>query len=267
MNTEIRRRNHKERPPRYAATSRRHWPLATAVMALLWIGPILACGSFQPRPTLTPQPLAVPIQDTPEREQVSPTPTPTLPPPPSPTATEIATATPTPVPSISLKIGEPARIIAAGGLNIREQPNTGAPIVVRLGFGKRVLVMDGPISTDELVWWQVDDNQGNVGWAAAGQGAEEWITSQIGEPQPVNRSPSVGDRIVVTLNGQLSVRALPGTNSVVVARVNTSEQFSVVAGPQAADGYLWFQIRSDDGQVEGWAADGRGGERWLSPLE
>ena len=40
-----------------------------------------------------------------------------------------------------------------------------------------------------------------------------------------------------------------------------------MAGPQAADGYFWYQIRSEDGQVEGWAADGSEGERWLSPLE
>ena len=63
------------------------------------------------------------------------------------------------------------------------------------------------------------------------------------------------------------MRALPGIGAAVVARASTNDTFTVVAGPQAADGYFWYQIRSDDGQLEGWAADGREDERWLSPLE
>jgi hypothetical protein len=52
-----------------------------------------------------------------------------------------------------------------------------------------------------------------------------------------------------------------------VARANPGDQFTVMAGPQEANGYTWFQIRSDDGAIEGWAADGTGAERWISPLE
>ena len=50
-------------------------------------------------------------------------------------------------------------------------------------------------------------------------------------------------------------------------RANPGDQFTVMAGPQEANGYTWFQIRSDDGAIEGWAADGTGAERWISPLE
>jgi len=67
--------------------------------------------------------------------------------------------------------------------------------------------------------------------------------------------------------GQLSVRLTPGTNAELVARVNPGDQFTIMAGPQEASGYTWYQIRSDDGAIEGWAADGSGSERWLSPLE
>ncbi|OUC04951.1 hypothetical protein RY27_30220, partial [Litorilinea aerophila] len=89
---------------------------------------------------------------------------------------------------------------------------------------------------------------------------------RIGEPQPVNRPPRVGDRVVVT-TAQLSVRALPGTDGALLTRVNQGQEFTVLAGPQSANGYTWYQIRSDDGTVEGWAADGDGTTRWLSPLE
>ena len=241
-------------------------PMGLLVIALVWMGPILACGSFQPRPTPTRQPLvATTSGNAPTPEQPSPTTAPTAVPP--PTVTVAPPPTPTLVVRNPLNIGEQARILIAGGLNIREQPTIGAPVVTLLAQGKRVLVLDGPTGSEGYVWWKVDDNQGNVGWVAGGAGDEQWISAQVGELRPVNRAPIIGDQVVVTLLGKLSVRALPGVTSVIEARASTNERFLVVAGPQAADGYFWYQIRSEDGQVEGWAADGSEGERWLSPLE
>ena len=240
--------------------------LALVTLSLVWAGPILACGSFQPRPTPTPSPVvATSTPLSPEAVQSPATAVPTQPPPPT------ATALPSPTATIAiqnpLSVGDQARIVADTGLNIREQPSTDAPVIILLARGKRVLVLEGPAASEGFIWWRVDDNQGNIGWIASGDGREEWISPQVGEPRPVNRSPIVGDRVVVTLVGELSVRALPGVSSPLVARARTNEQFNVVAGPQSADNYFWYQIRSDDGRVEGWAADGRDGERWLTPLE
>lgn len=246
----------------------RTWRTLTAllVLSLLWLGPTLACGSFAPRPTPTPTPLPT---DTPQTA-ATPTAAPALL---EPTATftpnPTATFTPTPQPGTELMVGEPARIAAGGGLNLRETPNTDGELVVRLGFGQRVTVVDGPVSADGYTWWQVDAGEGTVGWAAAGDGTDVWLTPRIGEPQPVNRAPRVGDRVRVTMeaNQQLTVRTLPGTDSPVVTRVNPGQEFTVTAGPQSTGGFIWYQIRSDDGSVEGWAADGNDDTRWLSPLE
>jgi len=242
--------------------------------SLLWLGPALACGSFAPRPTptptrppvtlLTPASPAVPGQGgaaTPTPGLVLPTAT--LPPQPT------ATFTPTPLPGTAIVVGAPVRIAAPGGLNLRESASTSGPIITRLGFGQVVTVVDGPVTADGFTWWKVDDQQGNVGWVAEGDGEDEWLTPRIGEAQPVNRAPRVGDRVRVTMDPgqQLSVRALPGTDAPLVTRVNAGDEFTVVAGPQSADGFIWYQIRSDDGSVEGWAADGDGETRWLSPLE
>ncbi len=235
-------------------------------MSLLWIVPLLACGSFQPRPTPTRElPVVAPAQDTP----VPDLPTPTVSPPtaPSPTQTAVPSPTPTVFVRNPLTIGEPARITVPGGLNVREQPTVRSPAVTLLAQGKRIVVLEGPVSSDGYIWWKVDDSQGTVGWVAGGQGIDDWISPNVGEVRPIDRSPIIGDRVIVTLNGELTVRALPGVGSTIVSRARTNQTFTVVAGPQAADGYFWYQIRSDDGEVEGWAADGREGERWLSPLE
>lgn len=115
----------------------------------------------------------------------------------------------------------------------------------------------------------MDDRSGNQGWLAAGDGEDEWLSPRLGEAQPVNRSPRVGDRIVVTVEQgqQLSVRTLPTTDGPPASQVNAGTQFTVLAGPQSADGFVWYQIRSDSGNVEGWAAEGDSTRRWLSPLE
>ena len=240
--------------------------LGLLAMALLWVGPILACGSFQPRPTPTREiPVSAPDVETPVPDQPPPTAAPTATP--SPTETPVPPPTPTIVVRNPLTIGEPARITVVGGLNVREQPTVTSPAVTLLAQGKRITVLEGPVSSDGYIWWKVDDNQGTVGWVAGGQGLEDWISPQVGDARPVDRPPAIGDQVIVTLNGELTVRALPGVSGSVVARARTNETFTVVAGPQAADGYFWYQIRSDDGQVEGWAADGTEGERWLSPLE
>lgn len=263
------------KPTDRAALRGRTKLLPFLALSLLWVGPILACGSFQPRPTPVPTlpPAAATANAEAERALAQPTNTPVFLIEPTPTLTpEAAPPTDTPVPIAvtgGLAVGQPARVSAAGGLNIRQQPSTSGVLVTRLGFGIRLTVLEGPVSADDYVWWRVDDGQGNVGWGAQGDGTDEWITSRVGDPQPVNRSPSIGDRVRVTMDAgqQLTIRRVPGTSGAVASRANIGTEFTVLAGPQSADGYFWFQIRSDDGSLEGWAADGSGGSRWLSPLE
>lgn len=243
------------------------------VLSLIWLAPSLACGSFAPRPTPTPTPPpatpivaqgpvtgndAVPIA-TPLPLLPADTPTPQAPP----------TETPTPVPGTALAPGQPARVTAPAGLNYREAPATTARLIGQFGTGILVTVLEGPVDNDNFRWWRIDDGQGNSGWAAQGDGTTEWISPRIGQAQPSNRPPRVGERVQVTMpaGGQLSVRAAPGINQRLLTRVNPGSQYTVLAGPQSADGFTWFQIRSDDGTVEGWAADSDRTARWLSPLE
>jgi hypothetical protein len=127
-------------------------------------------------------------------------------------------------------------------------------------------VIEGPQTADGFTWWQVDDGQGNIGWVAERDAETEWLSPQLGQAQPADRAPRVGDRVQVTI-AELTIRAVPGTDAALLTRASQGQQFTVLAGPQSANGFTWFQIRSDDGAIEGWAADGDGTTRWLSPLE
>lgn len=250
-------------------------------LSLLWLAPALACGSFAPRPTPTPtistpdtffptitatagagEPEAStqPILETPAPEIVATD---------TPVAEPTATPAPTPAPGTVLQPGQPARVTAPAGLNMRTEPRSGSTLILQLGTGVRVQVIAGPTTADNFTWWQVDDGQGNIGWVAERDAETQWLSPQLGEAQPVDRAPRVDDRVAVTMpaGGQLSIRTLPGPDATLVVRADPGQQFTVLDGPQSAGGFTWYRIRSDDGQIEGWAADGDGTTRWLSPLE
>jgi uncharacterized protein YgiM (DUF1202 family) len=249
----------------------RKWQLrALLAVSLIWLAPTLACGSFAPRPTPTP---TLPPVSTAAAAAATATPLVNLSTPePSaaetPTAAPTATFTATAVPGTALAVGQPARVVAPDGLNMRDQPSSSGELLLLLGANQRVTVVEGPTEAEGFRWWRVDDGGGNVGWVAESDGETEWLSPRMGEAQPVDRAPRVGDRVQVTMsNGDLSVRVTPGTDAALVTRVAQGQQFTVMGGPQEASGYTWYQIRSDDGSVDGWAADGDGTDRWLSPLE
>lgn len=248
--------------------------------AVIWLAPTLACGSFAPRPTPTPSPPATPFlppvagttgdaatpASTPLIVKDPATPTPLLP---IVQATPADAAAPTPAPAplagTVLAAGQPARVTAPNGLNMRSAPTAAGTLVVQLATGARVTVLEGPTDAEGFTWWKVDGGNGQSGWVAQGDAETVWLSAQVGEPQAVNRSPRVGERVIISAD--LSVRATPGSDATLLTRIGPNTQMTVLAGPQSASGLNWYQVRSDDGTVEGWVAEGDGETRWVSPME
>jgi hypothetical protein len=83
----------------------------------------------------------------------------------------------------------------------------------------------------------------------------------------VNRAVKLGDRVQVTTAGNqlLTVRETPGKNAQLAARVLKGTQFTVRGGPTTQDSFVWWQLEGD--KVSGWAAEGDGTDRWLTPVE
>lgn len=251
-------------------------------VSILWAVPVIACGSFAPRATPTPTQIQLGVglgaqpaaNDTPSAPTANNNTNPTLLPV-APTVTPIPQPTPTftstPEPGTAIAVGQPARVVAPYGLNLRTDTSANAQLLTQLGSGQRVTVVDGPISAEGYTWWKVEDSAGNSGWGVDGDGENTWISPNVGGSQPVNRSPRVNERVRVTMPGdlQLTIRSLPGVDAPVLIRVDSGTEFSVVDGPRNANGYVWFRIRSNDGNIAGWAAeaDNNQANRWLSPLE
>lgn len=244
------------------------WPILLAFCTLLLA--VLACGGFQVRvtPTAIP-PEAVPPTAEPTATPAPPTETPV---PASPTAAP--TATPTQAPT-GMTIGAQARVAAAGGINVREQPSTQAKQMGRLNANVVVKLVEGPSQADNYVWWKVDNGAGLTGWVAAGPENDPWLVPAAAAaepvapsgPQLVDREIKLGDRVqVTTAEGQvLTVRDYAGTASTPVARIVRGTLFTVRGGPIKQNNLTWWELEGDT--VKGWAADGDGTDRWLTPVE
>jgi hypothetical protein len=114
--------------------------------------------SIPPTPTATPTITltATPVTHTPTATSTATqTPTPTF----TPTATATATITPTATPA-------PAHVFGTRGtgVHIRQEPFRSAPSIGTLWEGAPVIVFYPPRVSDGYVWWQVQDENGRLGW-------------------------------------------------------------------------------------------------------
>ncbi len=253
--------------PAGAGVPRRRWQVAL-VPLLVFVLTSLACGSFVPRPTPVPRPTATPIIEV--AQASSPTITPTLDLPTSVPTRDAPTPTftPTPAPGTAIIVGQPALVTATQGLNVRKTAGAGGDRSGRFPPGAIVSVLEGPLDADGYRWWRVGNNE-LAGWVAEGDGEATWLSPDLGSTQPVDRPVQLGDDVLVTVGdtGLLKVRADAGTSSPVQHQVADKAQLSVAEGPVEANGYRWWKVTNDSGNIIGWAAEGDGEDRWLTPLE
>jgi hypothetical protein len=57
-------------------------------------------------------------------------------------------------------------------VNLRGEPGLDAATIGQLPDGTVVTILGGPEEVDGLRWWRVEDDEGNVGWAAERVGGE-----------------------------------------------------------------------------------------------
>ncbi|MBL8154146.1 MAG: SH3 domain-containing protein [Anaerolineae bacterium] len=76
-------------------------------------------------------------------------------------------------------------------------------------------------------------------------------------PTPAPRI-TIGSTVVVIGDRGINVRLGPGTDQGVVDVADPGDQFIVLDGPQPANGLNWWQLRSLDGSITGWAAENDG---------
>jgi hypothetical protein len=75
---------------------------------------------------------------------------------------------------------------------------------------------------------------------------------------------TLGDWARVSIDPPLpsSIRSSPGSGGDVIGEAQPGDNLLVIDGPQCANGYTWWKVRSLDG-LEGWAVEGDSAAYWL----
>lgn len=132
-----------------------------------WLVPFGWTDELEPlsTPVATETPILTPTATAPAATpEVTPTVTSTS----APTATPVLTPTATPEGGIpSPSVGGSAEVTTRFQfINLREAPGLSAETIGQLQNGTVVTILEGPEEADDLRWWKVEDQEGNVGWAA-----------------------------------------------------------------------------------------------------
>ena len=169
-----------------------------------------------------------------------------------------------------LQIGGQARIFTTEGdrANMRSGPGTNFAVVEQLANDTIVAVLEGPQQAGDFTWWRVQ-SAGNTGWVVESadgirvlQPFGVLVAPTIDPTSTAPQTLAVGGFAVVTTDGNnLNARRQPSTNANVVKILRTSERVSIIGGPTRAEGFIWWQVRTEQGTA--WVAEGTADERWI----
>jgi tetratricopeptide (TPR) repeat protein/SH3-like domain-containing protein len=155
-----------------------------------------------------------------------------------------------------LKVGIPAVVYTTAGdhLNLRSGPGLNFDILLKLERNTLVTLLEGPRKSDGYAWWRVRTSDGKEGWAV----------ERVDQEQTLQPALMLGKGAVVhsTAGDKLNVRADAGKGAAIVTKLSDGDTVTVLDGPRAADGYIWWKVRTAD-NLEGWAVYFADGEQTL----
>jgi serine/threonine protein kinase len=177
-----------------------------------------------------------------------------------------------------VRVGDWVMISLGGSANaIRNEANTRQKESI-IGYaqqGELIQIIDGPVCdvNKSYLLWKVRTNtdDGLTGWTPETNGKDFYFTRlptkkvcsdapasvvQAGKKAMVTRYPNTASR----------VRAGAGVSNGVVFQVSPGTVVDVTDGPQCSDGYVWWKIRTPDGD-SGWMAEGDATTHYLIPYE
>ncbi|MDQ3045841.1 MAG: SH3 domain-containing protein, partial [Chloroflexota bacterium] len=156
---------------------------------------------------------------------------------------------PSPSPAGKFAIGDRVQV-ATDALNLRSSASTTSAVIVAMPEGTQGSVIDGPRNDGGYSWYRLETALG-TGWAVDSFLVDSGTAPEPG-PSPTTGKFQIGDVVSVSTDA-LNLRSSAGTGGAVVATMPNGTSGAVIGGPQAANGYTWYQLRT--GLGTGWAAD------------
>jgi uncharacterized protein YraI len=125
-------------------------------------------------------------------------------------------------------------------LNLRSAAGTDPSVLSVLSAGDEGTVVSGPDSVDGSNWYELDVD-GTTGWAVR----DYLAFADSGD------SFATGDLVLVNTDA-LTVRDDATTSGNAVETLAGGDTITIVSGPTDADGYSWYEVKTDD--ATGWVA-------------
>lgn len=134
--------------------------------------------------------------------------------------------------------------VTSDTLNVRSGPGTGYSIIDTIVYGTNGLIIDGPVSADGYVWYEIE----YVGGTYTG-----WVASDFLALVSTGGGFAIGDILMVT-SDTLNVRSGAGTGYSVIDTLTYGNQVQVLDGPYVNNGYTWYEVSYSFGGYTGWVA-------------
>jgi len=139
-------------------------------------------------------------------------------------------------------------VVIDGNLNLRDDAGTDAEILDVMADGAAATVVSGPVSADDMDWYELDTVDYGSGWAA-GDFLALAEDNSGGDDIPVGsiRFVQTDDR------SRLNLRGEPSIDADILDKLPVGTRVEILDGPETADGYDWYEIDTVD-FGSGWAA-------------
>lgn len=137
-----------------------------------------------------------------------------------------------------------AAVVAVGPLNLRADASLAADTVTTMDAGTVVTVVSGPVTADDLPWYELDAGELGAGWSVGGFLAP---TDEAAAPAGF----AIGLPVTVDADG-LNLRDDASLAGGIVDVLPLGTRGTVLDGPVSADGYDWYQLETELGA--GWSA-------------
>lgn len=140
-----------------------------------------------------------------------------------------------------------------------------------LYFDTSVRVTDNFVCLDDVLWWEVIDENGNMGWHAENEGSRYMLRPRD-DLQDIMYCPHASTtRLYIQAEGRVleglgsnNLRTEPNPDAELVGQIPEGEQFTVLDGPVCMNEMVWWHV--EYGDTIGWTAEGDNEGYWLEPI-
>lgn len=138
-------------------------------------------------------------------------------------------------------------VLLTFALPLKREPAMSGLLVDQLSEGEVVQILDGPDTEGENVWWQVEHLRSErTGWIRASDNKNIFVA-----PLP---QLFMDDYVEMIAQARRPLYTALNNRKTAAAMVLPGETLVIRSGPEAVDGYVWYEVTRESDGVIGWLA-------------